>query len=606
MIAGILTSGQTAGTADAVRTLLKGRGETEFVFNPASIGQFTGGFLQHIHLPWTAADFYFYDPHSHLMVLMSGTVYNAADLQDGESGSDTVAVPALMASLFLKEGPGFVSRLNGDFVIFICLTRKSEAYLFRDHVGIRPVAWSVRGSTFYFSSDIYRLSAVLSGGRAPDDEYLTGYFRYGARRRTPNPEVSRLLPGHYLHYRDGVTELTRYWCPELLRINRGLSYEKALADLGEILRDSVRIRCDSRFTAGAHVSSGIDSGIVAVLARRECSAQEFFPGYSWSPAVSSVEVAGRDEREVVRDVCDMAGIGCRFTDFGPEDLLDYISTLYGNPDLFYEGKTHLRAANDGVNLLFSGWGGDEFISLSDSGIDQDLLRGMHFRTFFRKNSFRDFRRFIINQFRFVVLPALGIMEGAVRRSFRDDARYLKSGYKKSDREAVATFYFHTSRRQVHLNLLRFYHLQKRCEDWMISGYRQGVEYRYPLLDRRIVEYMLTVPTVVLYRANGPRALVRDLSEGFLPDSVRENYSKADPVSLAQTYRVYEEAAVRLMDEVAEWRSSGLLKFIDFALLEKDIDNYRAGSGGPVDRVLFRGLVKMKAVREFARRYIECD
>lgn len=605
MIAGQLTAGNTGGRFNSVESFLKGKCDPELVFNPVNIERFTGGFLQHVRLPWTASDFCYYDPDSHLLVLMSGAVYNVTDLQGVEAGSGTAAMPELIASLFMNEGPGFVSRLIGDFVIFICLTHKSEAYLFRDHVGIRPAAWSVKENTLFFSSDICRLSAVHGDGRVPDDEYLSGYFRYGDRRRTPNPEVGRLLPGHYLHFRDGVTELTRYWNPGSFRTKKELTYVQVLADLGEILRDAVRIRCDRRFTAGAHVSSGIDSGLVAALARSGYGEQEFFPGYSWSPAVASGEVSGRDERETVRDVCYMAGIGHRFTDFGPEDLVDYVSSLYGNPDLFYEGKILSGALDDGVNLLFSGWGGDEFISLADRGIDQDLLRGMHLRTFFRKNSLRHFRWFITNQFRFVVFPALGIIEGAVRRSFSDDARYLKKGYKKSDRGAVATFYFHTSRRQVHLNMLRFYHLQKRCEDWMTDGYRRGVEYRYPLLDRRIIEYMLTVPTVVLYRPNGPRALVRDLSEGLLPESVRENYSKTDPVLLAHTYRVHEEAALRLIDEVAEWKSSGALKFIDFALLEKDIDHYRAGSGGTVDRILFRGMLRIKAVYEFVRRYTEC-
>lgn len=605
MIAGILTSGQTAGTADAVERFLKAGDETDLVYNPVSSGHFAGGFLLHLRLPWRESDFVFTDPVTGLLVLVSGAVYNADELQVCMPDSGPVAVPALITSLFLKEGPGFVLRLSGDFVIFIHDTQKSESYLYRDHVGVRPVAWSVREGSLYFSSDILRLSAALGGGRPPEDEYLAGYFRYADRLITPNDAVRWLLPGHYLHFSNSVAELTCYWHPESFSINRGLTYERALSDLGEILRDAVRTRCDKRFFAGAHVSSGIDSGIVAVLARREYSEQEFFPGYSWSPEVTSGAVCGRDERDAVRAVCGMAGITPVFSGFSPGDLIESVSSLYGNPVLFYEWETRTQASGEEVNLLFSGWGGDEFISISDRGIDQDLLRGMHLGAWYRKSPFRHPGWFLMNQLRFVLFPALGLLDRPTRQSFRDDARYLKRGYRKSDRRAVATYYFHASRRQVHLNMLWFLHLQKRSGEWMTAGYRQGVEYRYPLLDRRLIEYMLTVPSVILCRANGPRALVRDLSDGLLPESVRESYSKSDPVSLAHTNRVYEEAAIGLMDEVAEWRSSGLLKFLDFALLERDINDYNTGSRRVTDRVLFRGLVKIKAAYEFARRYMDC-
>ena len=57
-----------------------------------------------------------------------------------------------------------------------------------------------------------------------------------------------------------------------------------LADLGELVKDAVRIRCDSRFIAGAHVSGGLDSGIVSAMAREQYRHQELFYGFSWSPA----------------------------------------------------------------------------------------------------------------------------------------------------------------------------------------------------------------------------------------------------------------------------------------------------------------------------------
>ena len=160
----------------------------------------------------------------------------------------------------------------------------------------------------------------------------------------------------------------------------------------------------------------------------------------------------------------------------------------------------------GVNLLFSGWGGDEFISTGHSGIDLDLLRGFRFRTFFRRNPVSEPRKFIRRFLFYVLYPALHILDPRAARSFSRDARYIKKDFKRSDREAISSFYFHRSRRGMHLNVFRFYNLPERCESWHVMGFRKGVEYRYPLLDRRIIEYMLKVPSELLCRNSSLQAV----------------------------------------------------------------------------------------------------
>ncbi len=94
---------------------------------------------------------------------------------------------------------------------------------------------------------------------------------------------------------------------------------------------------------------------------------------------------------------------------------------------------------------------------------------------------------------------------------------------------MGNYFFHTSRQQVHLGVLRFYHFQERCETWAVNGFRKGVEYRYPLLDRRIIEYMLKVPSAMLCKTDYFRPLLRLISEGILPEEVRWQADKSDPV-----------------------------------------------------------------------------
>jgi asparagine synthase (glutamine-hydrolysing) len=572
------------------------------VFNQVTYGCFSGGYCLHNNLPYKSDDFYYADEINDLVVLLSGSVYNKAELLNHFNFSASVPDPELVADLFRCEGPDYVKRLNGDYTIFIVQPAMKKAYLFRDHLGIRPMAWTMDHQTLLFSSDIIGLCREFSAGQVINNDYLLGYFKYIDYRKTPSREVTKLLPGHYLRFSESGIKIIKYWEPEKIRYDKNLSHDRMLEDLKSILGDAVKIRCDRRFTAGAHVSSGLDSGIVSALARKEYASQDSFYGFSWSPAGFTPGNVKFDERELVIKSCKKTNIQPLFADMSLTDFLHIVSGFYNNNGFFSEDKTLEQASEVKVNLIFSGWGGDEFISSGDRGIDTDLLFGLKLRTFFRRNKITHPGRFIKDLLIYVLFPLLGIVEKGTAKSLRNDTRYLKRPFKKSDRGALRNFYFHTSRRQHHLGLLGFYHLQKRCESWAINGYCKGVEYRYPLLDRRIIEYMLKIPSELLCKTDHFRPLLRLISKGVLPDEVRLNRYKNDPVYWSYMDELFKEAAIFSMEEINEWKADQDLHFIDFDLLTKDIVKYKGHMDNSDVKILFRALVYIKAIHAFTKKY----
>ena len=571
-------------------------------FHPVGLECFSGGYFLHQRLLLTGDDFFYHDKGEDLFVLFSGYIYNKTDLAGLSDFAPDEREPRIAARLFLDEGPEFVRRLNGDFVIFIGQPVRRRAYLFRDHLGIRPVAYSTITGDLLFSSDITDLCRRMSGKNTPVIDYLLGYFKYVDFTVTPSDKVKRLLPGHYLEYSDRGTSLTRYWKPEKIKTDHCLNYEVMLSDLKSLVEEAVLIRCNNRFTAGAHVSSGLDSCTVAVLARRNCFGQELFYGYSWSPAGFTPSDPVYDERDLVKSFCSREGIEPVFSDMTPEGFLDRVANYYHHKGYFFEENTLELAMVHGTNLLFSGWGGDEFISTGDRGIELDLLSRLNLRTWFRRNHVKPLKRFMKYCLMYTLLPALGILQRNVARAFADDARYIKEPYKKSERRVLRNFYFHTSRRQLHLRYLKFYHIQERCESWMVSGYRRGIEYRYPLLDMRIIEYMIKVPSLLLCRTDHFRPILRIIGEAWLPDEIRLNYSKRDPVHMELWHELFRLSGLELMNEAEQWSSNPDLYFIDFEKLNGDIARYRRDPGAVDGRVLFKALVYMKGVHRFTVEY----
>ena len=62
-----------------------------------------------------------------------------------------------------------------------------------------------------------------------------------------------------------------------------------------------------------------------------------------------------------------------------------------------------------------------------------------------------------------------------------------------------------------------------------SGARHGIEYGYPLLDRRVLEFALGLPPEQYRRGRMNRYLMRHALGALLPATVRWHVSKQDPI-----------------------------------------------------------------------------
>lgn len=572
------------------------------VYNPVSMSGFNGGYITNVRLPYLPEDFVYYDSASDVVVLMSGVLYNKQELAPIAGVSPDTPDPELISRLFILQGTRFAEKVNGDFAIAIALPGKEEAYLFRDHAGIRPVAYAFDEGRLFFSSDINGLSWFISKGTNIDSEYIAGFFRYIDNRLTPCTKVLKLLPGHYLHLHGRQIEINRYWDPSAIVEDNTLTHGRMLEDLSSLLGDAVKIRCDSRFNAGAHVSGGLDSGIVAALARDIYKQQEKFYGFSWSPERSLEHVVGDDERDLIERFCNNKRITPVFSDITVTGYLNSIAASEHNRLFCFETRTLKQASERGVNLLFSGWGGDDFISTGDRGIEIDLLRGLHLRTFFRRNPLRHLRSFMRDFLKYVIYPLAGIYDPAVSGFMSRETKYLRHPIKRSDRKIAGKFYFHSSRRNLHLNLLDFYHIQDRCELWSIGGFRSGVEYRYPLLDKRIIEYVLKIPSVLLCQTGQFRPLLRELGEGVLPDEIRMRTVGTDKTYWSYLTMLNRESAESLLEMVPAWKENRDLHFVDYDLLMMDIERFRGGVLGSSEDIFLRSLVNLGAAHAFTVNY----
>ena len=575
-------------------------------------GHFFGGLIYDPRLPYKLEDFYYLEKQKELLILMSGVIYNRNEIkEDLQIETLIIPDPELVMVAFLKWGEGFVEKLNGDFTIFIYLKKSNITFLYRDHLGIKPISYSITKEAVWFSSDSFGLCKALYANERVNSDLLIQYLIYFGLPPSnlivdnftllPNEKVKTLLPGHYVKFSGYSALVTKYWFPENIRENSQLNFKQTISKIKYLIEDSVKIRCDKRFKAATHLSGGLDSGIVASLARKEYKEQKEFQGYCWTPADTKANMLEYDERVLVEKLGEYVGIKPIFTAVNTADYINYLCDWKVVSNLFYEHKVREYGIKNKVNLIFSGWGGDEFVSYGNNGIDSDLIFKFQWRSFFSRYSLKKSKKLAGALLYKVLLPALSLRHYARKKPLSSYSKYIKHEL-NTKTQTLNDFFRWRSRNEMHLKYLYQYHIPERTEDWNIHASRDGIEYRYPLIDKRVIEFVLTIPSRLLYKNGFSRILLREMSEGLLPEEVRWHVSKNDPVRIEALFELEDKLCIKLMDEVNEFSTNPEFSFIDFDLLLKDIDAYRNGLATKRPYKAFGILLFLKKVHEFTKAY----
>lgn len=173
---------------------------------------------------------------------------------------------------FQKWGDNLPEKLQGMFAFAIWDTQKSRLFAARDRYGKKPFFYTRENNTLYFASELEALLAGLRQKPAVSPEGFASYIRFGYVPGTGSTyeNVQRLAPGHTLIWDQGDIQTKPYhrWPPRGASRAPNRADEKELLDeLENILRAAVADRLVSDVPLGCFLSGGIDSSLVASLAR---------------------------------------------------------------------------------------------------------------------------------------------------------------------------------------------------------------------------------------------------------------------------------------------------------------------------------------------------
>lgn len=296
------------------------------------------------------------------VICFNGEIYNYIELKEELKGEKfyTHSDTEVILAAYRVWGEDFVRKLRGMFAFAIWDEKRQRLFCARDQFGIKPFNYAVVNGALYFASEAKALLPFLPSIEV-NKEALKDYlvFQLYMNEKTLFKDIHQLAPGHVLTMKGGDLSIRKYW--EVfydIDFDHSKTYHEER--LREALKESVHIHLRSDVPVGAYISGGIDSSIVAGLAKR--TADRDFVGFTGK---FSAEGENFDESSYAECQAKMHDIPLYQRDITHNDFIENIRKVIYHLDMPVAGPGSFaqfsisELASKHRKVVLGGQGGDE-------------------------------------------------------------------------------------------------------------------------------------------------------------------------------------------------------------------------------------------------------
>ena len=496
-----------------------------------------------------------------VVISYNGEIYNYVELRD-ELGRETFRTSSdteVILRAYEKWGERCVEHLRGMFAFALWDPRDGRLFLARDRFGIKPLYYASTKDGFYVASEVKALLPYLPGVETDVDglhDYLSFQFCLGDK--TMFAGVKQLRPAHFGWVeRDGRLHTHQYW---EVQYHLDWDHDEAwfVGEVRAALGDSIRVHLRSDVEVGAYLSGGVDSSLMAALAR------ETLPG-ARIQGFHGKFAAGEmfDESRYARALAEARRLVLHETEITEADFVTamprviyHLDYPVAGPGSFPQYMVSAEVARH-VKVVLGGQGGDEIFGgyaryliayweqCIKGALDGTMNSGNFVVTYEsiipNLQTLRGYKP-LIQEF-----WAEGIFQERDRRYYRLINRANTFGgiinwslfrEPSSYNEFREIFWGANVGKESYFDAMTHFDFKTllpallQVEDRMSMAH--GVESRVPLLDHRLVELAATIPANIKFQNGELKRLLKVAFGDHLPAVIRERKDKMGfPVPLHQ-------------------------------------------------------------------------
>ncbi|GAA6184336.1 asparagine synthase-related protein [Aliiglaciecola sp. NS0011-25] len=464
-------------------------------------------------------------------------IFHGYVLLNGLKADSKSVLEAYLASASLSA---FYQQLSGQFWMVI-YEKDQPAIVLTDHLATKPCFYFKLGNKLYISDSLKAIKALENVSLQINKQALYNYIYFHCipAPTTVYENVFKIEPGKAIYFgSDGIVNSELLYCPEFA--TQLDDPEAALKTCLSTIETAVESH--SSDNVGAFLSGGLDSSTVAgMLAKIQGKkdtpekAKTFSIGF---------KVPGYDETEYALITAKHFDTNHEVLYLKPEEaakefvkVAQFFDEPFGNSSAMAAYFCATFAKNKGIDVLLAGDGGDEFFAGNERYAKQKvfehytklpkwLANGLDFllnNQLTRKLPlFKKVASYIaqakvalpgrlqthnfVNQLGNDAIFTAAILEQV---DVNQPAEQLKSRFKdcKSEHPVDGMLYLDWKFTLADNDLVK---VNKMCE-------LAGVEVRYPLIDKNIVDFSCTIPADVKLPGKTLRDFYKKTCKGFLPD-----------------------------------------------------------------------------------------
>jgi asparagine synthase (glutamine-hydrolysing) len=465
-----------------------------------------------------------------LTIVFNGEIYNYIELREelilkGYS-FNTVSDTEVLLCAFHCWGESCLDKFNGMWAFSILDVVNRRLFCSRDRFGVKPFYYFQDKNQIIFGSEIKQFFKV-GVNRVINENVLWDFLDKSLVDHTNETffkDIYALKGGEYFfidvdNYEINIEPVR--WYTLKTKVSKSSDIKDSKLNFLKILEDSIKLRFRSDVSVGSCLSGGLDSSSIVSFAAKIFDQKDILV---YNAKFNEFEF---DESYYANLVIEKyRNTHIHFCSLTPSQIISQLQKVIYHQDepfadfgILSQWEVMKLAKFNKTTVLLDGQGGDE------------ILAGYRkYYAFYLKELFNDGKYFSFLKELFYLLKNRSFnffdMEG-IKRYLKTNSYNPGINRKKLLKPFNSQITFSSCRNIIEKSISDFDNFSipalLRYEDRNSMAF--SIEARVPMLDYRLVEYAISLPSKLKINNGFTKAILRDSMLGILPEKIRLRISK---------------------------------------------------------------------------------